>query len=150
MTLKERLAKDLKQAMRDKDERRKVAIRMVSTAVRNAEVEKLGELSDEEVLAVIAKQAKQRRESIAEFRKAGRQDLVDQEEAELEILTAYLPEQMTRREIEDLARQVIEEVGGTDPRQMGPVMRQMMAKVAGRADGRLVNQIVKELLAGDG
>ena len=150
MTLKERLAKDLKQAMRDKDERRKVAIRMVSTAVRNAEVEKLGELSDEEVLAVIAKQAKQRRESIAEFREAGRQDLVDQEEAELEILTAYLPEQMTRREIEDLARQVIEEVGGTDPRQMGPVMRQMMAKVAGRADGRLVNQIVKELLAGDG
>lgn len=148
MGLKDRLTKDLKQAMRQRDERRKSTIRLVKAAITNAEIERGRELSDDEVLAVIAKQAKQRRESMAEFAKGGRQDLVDQEEEELQILLSYLPAQMTRDEIEVAARQVVAEVGATSMAQMGQVMRQLMSQLKGKADGSLVNQVVKEILAG--
>ena len=103
-------------------------------------------LGDEDVLAVIAKEAKQRRDAIAEFKKAGRQDLVEQEEAELRILTEYLPQQMSPEEIEAAAREVIAQVGATGMAQMGQVMRPLMAQLKGCADGRLVNQIVRRLL----
>jgi uncharacterized protein YqeY len=149
MGLRDRLTKDLKQAMRQRDERRKSTIRLVRAAITNAEIERGRELSDDEVLAVIAKQAKQRRESMAEFAKGGRQDLVDQEEEELQILLSYLPAQMTRDEIEVAARQVVAEVGATSMAQMGQVMRQLMSQLKGKADGSLVNQVVKEILAGE-
>ena len=148
MSLKERLMEDLKRAIKERDERRKSTLRLVRAAIVNAEIERYRqELDDEGVLAIIANEAKKRRESIAEFAKGGRQDLVDQEEAELQILLEYLPKQMTREEIVATAQRVIEEVGATGPAQMGEVMRRLMPQLKGRADGRLVNQIVREILA---
>jgi uncharacterized protein YqeY len=148
MNLKDRLTEDLKQAMRQGDERRKSTIRLVRAAITNAEIEQGEDLSEDELLAIIAKQAKQRRESVAEFAKAGRQDLVDQEEEELQILLSYLPAQMSRAEIEVAARQVIAEVGATSMAQMGEVMRPLMSQLKGKADGSLVNQVVREILTG--
>jgi uncharacterized protein YqeY len=148
MNLKDRLTEDLKQAMRQGDERRKSTIRLVRAAIINAEIEQGEDLGEDEVLAIIAKQAKQRRESVAEFAKGGRQDLVDQEEEELQILLSYLPAQMSRDEIEVAARQVIAEVGATSMAQMGEVMRQLMSQLKGKADGSLVNQVVREILTG--
>jgi len=148
MSLKDRLTDDLKQAMRQGDERRKSTIRLVRAAITNAEIERGEELSDDEVLAIIAKEAKQRRESVTEFARGGRQDLVDQEEEELQILLSYLPAQMSRDEIEAAARQVIAEVGATSMAQMGEVMRRLMPQLKGKADGSLVNQVVKEILTG--
>ena len=149
MSLKDRLTEDLKQALRQGDERRKSTIRLVRAAIINAEIERGEELGDDKVLAIIAKQAKQRRESVTEFAKAGRQDLVDQEEEELQILLSYLPAQMSRDEIEVAARQVIAEVGATSRAQMGEVMRRLMSQLKGKADGGLVNQVVREILTGE-
>ncbi len=149
MSLKDKLAEDLRQAMRQRDERRKSTIRLVRAAITNAEIERGKELGDDGVLAIIAKQAKQRRESVTEFARAGRQDLVDQEEEELQILLSYLPAQMSRDEIEAAARQVIAEVGATSWSQMGEVMRRLMSQLKGKADGSLVNQVVREILAGE-
>ena len=148
MSLKDKLTKDLKQAMRQGDEQRRSTLRLVMAAIKNAEIEKRRELKEGELLAIIAKEAKQRRESIAQFETGGRQDLVDREKAELQILVAYLPEQLSREEIEAKARQIIEEVGATSPAQMGQVMRRLMPLMQGKADGKLVSQVVKELLAG--
>lgn len=148
MSLKEKLMDDLKRAMKEGDVRRKSTIRMVRAAIANAEIERgREELDDEGVLAVIAKEAKRRREALEEFRKSDRQDLIEQEEAELRILLEYLPQQMSREEVEAAARRVIEEVGATGPAQMGEVMRRLMPQLKGRADGRLVNQVVTGLLA---
>jgi uncharacterized protein YqeY len=149
MSLQDRLTEDLKQAMRQGDERRKSTVRLVRAAITNAQIERGEELGDDEVLAVIAKEAKQRREAITEFAKAGRQDLVDQEEEELRILLSYLPAQMSRDEIEVAARQVIAEVGATSMAQMGEVMRRLMSQLKGKADGSLVNQVVKEVLTSE-
>lgn len=153
MDLRQQLMDDLKEAMRQQDDLRKRTIRSVLAAIKKAETEldASGErvtLDNDDILALIAKQAKQRQESITEYRKAGRKDLVAEEEAELAILQAYLPQQLTREEIEAEARQVIEEVGATSPRDMGKVMKPLMARLRGRADGKLANQVVRELLAG--
>jgi uncharacterized protein YqeY len=148
MNLKDKLTEDLKQAMRQRDELGRSTLRLVMAAIKNAEIEKRRELEEGELLAIIAKEVKQRRESIAEFERGGRQDLVDREKAELQILLAYLPEQLSREEIAAQARQIIEEVGATSPAQMGQVMHQLMPLMQGKADGKLVSQVVKELLAG--
>jgi uncharacterized protein YqeY len=153
MGLREQLMDDLKQAMRERDERRKVAIRSIIAALKQAETE-LGpdgervSLKDDGILALIAKQARQREESIIEFHKGRREDLVAAEEAELAILRAYLPQQMTREQIEAEVRRVIAEIGDSGAKDMGAVMKPLMVRLKGRADGRLVNQIVRELLAG--
>jgi uncharacterized protein YqeY len=149
MSLKDKLTEDLKKAMRQGDERRKSTIRLVKAAITNAEIERGEELGDDEVLAIIGKQAKQRRESVTEFAKAGRKDLVDQEEEELQILLSYLPTQMSRDEIEVAARQVIAEVGATSMAQMGEVMRRLMSQLKGKADGSLVNHVVREILTSE-
>ena len=148
MSLKDKLTEDLKQTIRQGDELGRSTLRLVMAAIKNAEIEKRRELEEGELLAIIAKEAKQRRESIAQFETGGRQDLVDREKAELQILVAYLPEQLSREEIEAKARQIIEEVGATSPAQMGQVMRRLMPLMQGKADGKLVSQVVKELLAG--
>jgi len=148
MSLKDKLIEDLKQAMRQGDERRRSTIRLAMAAIKNAEIEKRRELDEGELLAVIAKEARQRRESIAEFKRGGRQDLVDREKAELQVVLTYLPEQLSREKIESKARQTIEEVGATGLAQMGEVMRRLMPLMKGRADGQLVSQVVKELLIG--
>jgi uncharacterized protein YqeY len=152
MDLRDQLMDDLKEAMRQRDERRKTTIRSVIAAIKKAETEldadgQRVQLDDAGILDLIAKQAKIRQESIVEFRKGGREDLVAEEEAELAILQAYLPTQLTREEIEAEARQLIAEVGAAGPRDMGKVMKPLMARLRGRADGSLVNQIVRELLA---
>ena len=153
MDLRGQLTDDLKGAMRQQDEVRKRTIRSVIAAVKKAETEldSSGEritLDDEGILVIIAKQAKQRQESIAEYGKAGRQDLVSEEEAELAILQAYLPQQLSREQIEAEAREVIQEVGASGPRDLGKVMKPLMARLRGRADGKLANQVVRDLLAG--
>ncbi len=148
MPLKEQLADDLKDAMRAGDESRKTAIRLVITAIKNAEVAAIKQLDDAGVMGVIGKQVKQRKESIDAFQKAGRQDLVDKEAAELRVLEAYMPAQMTREEIANEARAVIAEVDAGGPGDKGKVMSALMPRLAGRADGRTINEVVTELLGG--
>ncbi|MCS7294011.1 MAG: GatB/YqeY domain-containing protein [Chloroflexota bacterium] len=147
-TLKERLQADLADALRSKDEVRKAALRMVLAAIRNAEIEQQRPLDDAGVIAVLQKQAKLRRESIAEFERGGRADLVEKERAELALIERYLPQQATPEEIEQAARRVIAETGASGPRDLGKVMPILMKEFAGRADGRQVNEIVRRLLGG--
>jgi uncharacterized protein len=146
MSLKDKLFEDLKQAMRQGDEMRKAAIRMVRAAITNAEIDKQRELTDQEVQALISKEIKQRHEAIELFKQGKRQDLVDEETAQIQALVGYLPQQMTQAEIEATARQVIAELGATGPAQMGQVMRMLMDQLKGKADGKLINQVVKNLL----
>ena len=148
MGLKQTLQENLKKALRARDEHRKSVIRMTLAAIVNAEVKHGGKLDDVGVTAVLQKQARQRRDTIAELQQASRPDLLAVEEAELAVLGEYLPRLLSREEIADEARQVIAEVGATGMGQMGPVMRQLMSKLKGRADGRVVNKVVRELLSG--
>lgn len=150
MNLREQLMADLKEAMRSGDQVRKSTLRMLLTAITNAEKEPgAGELTDDDIRAIIRRQVKQRRESIEQYKKGGRQDLVAQEEAELAVLLEYLPRQLTEEEIEAAAREMIQRVGATSPAQMGDVMRPLMAEIGDRADGRLVSQIVRRLLTSE-
>jgi uncharacterized protein YqeY len=149
-SLKEQLAEDLKEAIRQRDEARKTAIRMLTWAIKNAEVEKGRPLEDHEVLSLVQKEIRRRLESIEQFRKGNRPDLVEKEEAELKVLQAYLPPPMTREEVAEVARQVMAEVGARSPRDKGKVMPILIHRLAGRADGRLINEVVSELLAGQG
>ncbi len=147
MSLKEQLANDLKDAIRQRDESRKIAIRMTISAIKNAEIERGAALSEADVLTLVSREAKQRRESIAEFEKADRRDLVEKERAELEVLQSYLPAQVSRDEIAEAAREVIAEVGAGSPRDKGKVMPVLIGRLAGRAEGREINEVVTELLA---
>lgn len=147
MSLKEQLANDLKEAIRKGDEARKNAIRMVTWAVKNAEVEKGAPLDDIEVLGLIGKQVKRGQDSITEFEKASRQDLVDKERSEVDVLQAYLPPKISREEIEKAAREVVAEVGATGPGDKGKVMPVMIKRLAGRAEGREISEVVTEVLA---
>ena len=157
MNMKARLSDDLKDAMRARDELRRNVLRSVLTAISTAEIARVNvkdasasrrELADAEVLDVLRKQAKQRRESAEEYRKGGRSDLADREEAEAAIITAYLPQELSRDEIVAEIRAVIAETGASGARDKGKVMPAAMARLRGRADGRTVNEVVTELLAG--
>jgi len=148
MTLKERLREDLTHAMRQKDAVRKRTLRMALTEIKLLEVDKGEELNDAEVDAVLQKEAKKRREMLDELTRVDRPDLEAAEQAELAVLVEYLPKQFGRDEIAELARQVIAEVGAEGPGQMGQVMRVLMPRVKGQADGKLVGQVVRELLSG--
>jgi uncharacterized protein YqeY len=144
--LKQKLTGELKQAMRDGDKLKLSVLRMVMSSVQNAEIARKTTLEDMDVLGIIAKEVKQRRESIEAFRQGNRQDLVAQEEAELTLLQGYLPEQVSRDEIIAEARRVIEEVSAQGPGDKGKVMSRLMAKLKGKADGREINAVVTELL----
>lgn len=146
MALQEKIAEDLKEAVRKGDARRLTAIRLVKAAVKNAEVARGKPLDDQGILDVISKEAREHRDSIAEFKKANRQDLVEKEEAELSVLLGYLPQQMSREEIEVAARQVIMQVGAKGPGDKGKVMSPLTAQLRGKADGREINAVVTELL----
>ena len=152
MSLKEKLTADMKEAMKAREEGRQRlgVIRMVRGAIRQQEIDGQKELDDDAVLAVISKEVKQRRDSIEEFKKGGREDLVAQNEAEIAVLMAYLPQQMAEGEIRKLVQDAIAATGASSPKEMGKVMKELMPKVKGRADGKLVNQIVRELLNADG
>ncbi|MFC1983676.1 GatB/YqeY domain-containing protein [Chloroflexota bacterium] len=145
--LRQKLSDDLKQAMRGGDKVRCSVIRLVMAAIRNAEIARQTTLDDNtDILGIIAKEVRQRRESIEAFKLGNRQDLVAQEEVELTILNEYLPQQMTREEITAAARQVIEEIGAQEPSDKGKVMPQLIAQLKGKADGREINAVVTELL----
>lgn len=146
MTLKEKLMEDLKSAMRNKEKRRKDTITMLRAAVKQREVDERIELADEDVLAIVGKQVKQKRESIKEFQKAARIDLVEQAEEEIEILMVYLPEQLTEDEIDEIVREAIVQTGAASMRDMGRIMGVVMPKVKGKADGSLISQSAKKLL----
>ena len=155
MTLKEQLNADLRDAMRSGEEPRRTTLRLLLTAVRNAEIPAEGstdtgraDLDDAAVLDIIRRQVKQRRDSVDAYTKANRTDLAAKEEAEVEILSAYLPQQLGRDEIAAVARSVIERVGATGPADKGKVMPAVMAELKDRAEGREINAVVTELLAG--
>lgn len=148
MSLKEKLTADMKEAMKAREEGRQRlgVIRLVRGAIRQQEIDGQRELDDEAVLSVISKEVKQRRDAIEEFQKGGRDDLVRQNEAEIAILMEYLPQQMTEDEVRSAVQEAIAATGASMPKDMGKVMKELMLKVKGRADGKLVNQIVRERL----
>ena len=150
MTLRSRLEEDLKAAMRAREAVRRDTIRYLRSEVQKAEKAEQRDFDDDDVLRVLGRQAAQRRESIEAFVKGGRQDLVDKEEAELEIILEYMPEQMSEEQIAELVQAAIEEAGASGPQDMGKLMGRLMPQTHGKADGRTVNEIVRKLLAGSG
>lgn len=148
MLLQQRLMTDLRQAMKQGDARRRSLIRLVLAGVKNAEIDKGSPLDDSEIIDVLSREVKRHRESISEFGKGNRQDLVAEEEAELAILLEYLPQQMSREEITEAARNAIARVGARGLGDKGKVMSQLMPQLKGRAQGREINEVVSALLAG--
>ena len=145
-TLQERIQADLGDAMRAKDEVRKSSLRMLIAALKNAQIEARKELDDAAVLAMVQRQVKQRRESIVEFRKGNREDLVAIEEAEIEVLSAYLPAQVSREEILAAARKIVAQTGASGPRDKGKVMPELTKQFGASADGRTISEVVREIL----
>ena len=144
--LKQKLTDDLRQAMKSGDEVRRSVIRLVMAAIKNAEIARQAASSDADILGIIAKEVRQRQESIESFKQGNRHDLVVKEEAEMAVLKEYLPQQMTREEIMAEARRVIDEVGAVGLSDKGKVMPKLIAQLKGRADGREINAVVTELL----
>ncbi|HSR53409.1 MAG TPA: GatB/YqeY domain-containing protein [Acidobacteriota bacterium] len=142
-----KIKSDLKAAMLAKDELRRTTLRSVLTAITNAEKGQSEPLTESDILPLIQKEAKKRREAVEQYQKGGRQDLAEREEAEYAVLQAYLPQQLTREEIVAVVKPVIDELGASGPQQMGQVMGQVMPKLKGKADGKMVNAVVRELLA---
>jgi uncharacterized protein YqeY len=145
--LKQKLVDDLKQALRQGDKVRRSVIRLLIAAINNAEIARQAKLEDADIYGVIAKEIRQRKESIDAFKQGNRPDLVAQEEAELAVLQEYLPQQISREEIVAAARQVIAEVGAQGLSDKGKVMPKLIAQLKGKADGRLINEVVTELLS---
>lgn len=146
MDIKTQIEKDLKDAMRAGDDLHKRTLRMVLTSIKLAEVEKGKILDEGSIIPIIQKEIKVRREAITDAERADRSDLVAEAEAEIGVLETYLPPPLTQDEIKSLSREAIAEVGATSPKEIGPVMKVLMSRVQGRADGSLVSQIVRQLL----
>lgn len=146
MSLNEQLNEDMKQAMKSQNKFRLSVIRMVRSAIKNIEIDQRKTLDDHEILDILSREIKQRRDALQEFEKAGRDDLVDSVKAEIAIIAEYLPQQLSEEEIVDIVRQTIQETGASSKAEMGKVMSALMPKVKGRADGKLVNQIVQQQL----
>lgn len=147
MTLREKLQADLKNAIRSGDNLQKSTLRMVISSVRMAELDKGRELNDAETIAILQKEVKSRQESIADARQAGREDLVNEAEEEIEVLQEYLPQPFTDAELEALAREAIAEAGAESPREMGSVMKLLMPRLEGRATGQEASRVVQKLLS---
>jgi len=148
MSLKERISADMKQAMRDKDATRKEALRLLLAAIQRREVDERIELDEAQTLAVVEKLVKQGRDSISQFEQGGRQDLADKERAEVEILSEYLPEQLSEAEIETSIQEAIDQTGASSMKDMGKVMGALKPALAGRADMGLVSAKIKAILQG--
>ena len=147
--LAEKVDSDMKDAMREKDSLKLGTLRMLKAAAKNKAIDKkVQTLGDDDFLEVIQKQVKQRKDSITEFEKAGRKDLVEKESAEMKILEGYLPKQMSPDELKTIVKSAIAAVGASSKQDMGKVMKEVMPKVKGRADGKTINQAVMELLPG--
>ena len=147
MELKARLAEEYRAALRSGDKLKVSVIRLLTALIKNREVEKRAPLTDAEVMQAISSSCKQRQDSIEQYRQGGRQDLVDKETAELHILQSYMPQPFTAEEQEELVRAAIQEAQAASPKEMGKVMTLLMPKVTGRADGKVVSALVREMLS---
>ena len=147
MELKAQLNEDLKSALRSGDKLRTSVIRLLTALIKNREVEKRGPLTDAEAIQAVSASCKQRQEAIEQYRQGGRQDLVDKETAELAILQTYLPAALSPDELQTLVRDAIQDAQASSPREMGKVMALLMPKVTGRADGKVVSTLVREMLS---
>lgn len=145
--MKARLAEEYRAALRSGDKLKVSVIRLLTALIKNREVEKRGPLTDAEVMQAVSSSCKQRQDSIEQYRQGGRQDLVDKETAELHILQSYMPQPFTAEELEELVRGAIQEAQAASPKEMGKVMTLLMPKVTGRADGKVVSALVREMLS---
>ncbi len=149
MSLREQILEDIKTAMKSKEVDRLSAVRFLQAAIKNREIElRPNGITEQDVIAVIKKMAKQRKDSISEFEKAGRTDLVDKEKYELTVLEAYLPQQMSSADVAKIVDEVIKSQGATQLKQMGGVIKEVMSKTDGQADGKLISDLVKSKLQG--
>lgn len=146
MSLSDRLNEDMKQAMKSQDKFKLSVIRMVRSTIKNSEIDLKRALDDNEVLDVLTREIKQRKDSLQEFTKAGRDDLAENLKAELVILAEYMPQQLSEEEVKAIVQQTIEQIGASSKADMGKVMTALMPQVKGRADGKLINQLVQQLL----
>lgn len=147
MSLLERLNNDMKQAMKNKEKDRLTVIRMIKAALQNEAISAGGELSEDAELTVLSREVKQRKDSLHEFEKAGREDLVEKVRTELKYVEAYMPQQLTEEEIAQIVKETISETGAASKAEMGKVMAAIMPKVKGKADGSLVNKLVQQHLS---
>ncbi|MBR3281200.1 MAG: GatB/YqeY domain-containing protein [Clostridia bacterium] len=147
MSLKEKLMEDLKESMKNHDEVKKNTITMIRAAVKQIEVDKRVELEDNDIIDIISKEAKKRKDALSEFEKAGREDLIAQTNEELAIIKEYLPEELSTEELTKIIEETIAEVGAETMKDMGKVMQAVKTKTAGRADGKTINEIVKSKLS---
>lgn len=144
--LKEKLMSDLKEAMKEKQILRKNVVQMIRAAILQVEKDKQIELDENQVLEIIAKEAKKRKDSLADYEKSGRQDLIDQVNQEINIISEYLPKQLSKDEISEIVKEVIKETGATNIKDMGKVMKSAKEKIGPAADGKTINEVVRELL----
>lgn len=147
MSIFEQIDKDTIKALKDGDKQRLIVLRGLKSDLKYKQIETREDITDEQAIEVLSSAAKRRRDSIEQFRQGGRDDLVRQEEFELDVITPYLPKQLSAGELRQLAESAIEEVGADSPKQMGQVMKVLMPKVKGRTDGKLVSKLIAELLA---
>ncbi len=145
--LKEKLMQDLKDAMKEKDTIKKDTVQMVRASILQIEKDKGIQVDDNKIIEMIAKEVKGKKDALVDFEKGGRQDLVDQTNQEIAILSEYLPKQLTKEEIRTKVQEIIQELGATSMKDMGPVMKEAKAKIGAASDGRTINEVVKELLA---
>ncbi|CAG0958214.1 putative protein YqeY [Anaerolineae bacterium] len=148
MAIKERIQEDLKNAMKSGDTAKRDALRVIASAIKQVEVDSRKVLTEDDVLGILTGEIKRRRDSISEATKAGRTDIADKEQYEVTLIEPYLPQQLTREELEAEVRKAISESGAKTAKEMGNVMKVLMPRVKGRADGKLVNEVVKALLGG--
>ena len=145
--LKEKLLEDLKVSMKEKNEIRKNAVQMVRAAILQVEKDNAVTLEDDKIIEIIAKEVKKRKDSLVDYQKSGREDIISQVEEEIKILSEYLPAQLSKEEIEKIVKEVITEVEATSMKDMGKVMKAAKEKMGASADGKTINEVVKELLA---
>ena len=146
MSLKERLLEDMKNAMKDKDVIKKNTVQMARAAILQVEKDNRITLDDDGIIDILAKEVKKRRESLPDFEKSGRQDLIENLKAEIDVLLQYLPQQLTEEELEVIVRQAIQDTGAATVKDTGRIMQAVMPQVKGRADGKMINSIVKKII----
>ena len=144
--LKEKLLEDLKNAMKEKNTNKKNAVQMVRTAILQIEKDKGIIMTDEQIINIIAKEVKTRKDSLAEFEKGNRQDLIDQTNEEIAVLEEYLPKQLTDKELEEIVSKIVTELGATNMKDMGKVMKEAKVQIGAKADGKRINEMVKKIL----
>jgi len=144
--LKEKLLQDLKEAMKEKNELKKNVVQMIRAAVLQVEKDKQIELDDNQIIEIIAKESKKRKDSLPDYEKSGREDLIEKVKQEIEIISEYLPKQLTKEEITKIVAEIIKQTGATSIKEMGAVMKEAKAQIGASADGKSINEVVRELL----